>query len=758
MSLAKKVPIAFFILALTILAGANLPAQAQDQQLPPQDVVVLVDCSQSAEPYIKPIIGILSRFVGGSRPGDTFTCYQFSKKPVLVARKRLKQPGDIAQLRSQLQQIRVGEKVTNYATALERAMEEISRSSANRPESERVLILITDGRRYAGDPKSERKALEQLFARYSGIKAAKDFSFYCFFIGDWPEEDLQKYLTTVGVYSTTWPRDAGWLEKLNIADVRIMQPAVFLGHMPDLRTDETFSIAFFPRRSPTGTMLIELDTQTNFGETSLDKYFTVTPRHLICRKNPWNEEFSLEARGFDKGTYSGSFTFKPNQPEALLLYPRVVNFSFSISGSLLVDIPASLMFGPTGLKGEYGETRQISIAPGRAGLPGSANAVSVASDIELPEGVELELTKTMNADAMVVKVTVLRSQNLSAQAIGKYEGKIIINSQKGWRLSDNEIPIVVDVSETETASRNVLLYVLIAGGCLGVTVAIFLFFKSARKGVLEYFSQSERPTGKLILIYDPTNGTATNINLDRLAENMDIKEVTVGVGPGTFVELSHVSMLEKIYSFTGYKDTDGIRTVVKAGQGRDEVIINDMSRTGEITLRHLDMIKLGAFEYRFEMSRPLRQVVLYYLNGEATQGWLRSWNIDAEGFHFIPRGGDKKEMYVRYYELKTVAFVRDFDGELCERLLTIEAPRSGHRARLFLADQEELTGYILDWQDPGEKFYFFPDSMGDNVLFFLLENSTIRNLVLIKEDEKSARQAQRVLYNLLSEMKSEVAG
>ena len=86
------------------------------------------------------------------------------------------------------------------------------------------------------------------------------------------------------------------------------------------------------------------------------------------------------------------------------------------------------------------------------------------------------------------------------------------------------------------------------------------------------------------------------------------------------------------------------------------------------------------------------------------------------------------------------------------------APRSGHRIRLFLAGEEELTGYVLDWREPVEKFYFFPDSMGDNVLFFLLDNSTIRNLVLIKEDERGAKQAKRILYDLLNEMKMEVAG
>jgi hypothetical protein len=183
-----------------------------------------------------------------------------------------------------------------------------------------------------------------------------------------------------------------------------------------------------------------------------------------------------------------------------------------------------------------------------------------------------------------------------------------------------------------------------------------------------------------------------------------------------------------------------------------------MSRTGEITLKHLDRIKLGAFEFRFEMPRPLRQVVLYYLNGDTLQGWLRSWNIDAEGFHFLNRSESKKEIYVRYYELKTIAFVRDFDGELCERHLKLKAPRSGHRIRLFLSDQEEITGYILDWENPGERFYFFPDSMGDNVLFFVIDSNTIRNLVLLKEDEKGAGQAQRLLYSLLARMKEEVSG
>jgi hypothetical protein len=756
---AKKNLIISFVLALIIVVMASLPARAQGQLPPPQDVVVLVDCSTSAQPYIQPIKGILNRFVSGSRKGDSFTCYQFSKSPILVAKKKIKRAGDIGQLRTQLQSIRTRDKLTNYATALERAMEEITASYNERPKNERVLILITDGRRHADDPKSERKALERLLARYSRIKAREDFSFYCFFIGDSPAEDLQNYLNAVGVYSTTWPRNPGQLDKLTIADVYILDSTVSLGHIPDVRADETFSITFSPRRPPVDTTLIKLETRTDFGEATLDRHFSVTPTYVECQKQEWSEKFNLETRGFGKGSYSGAFTFRPNQPRALLLYPRTIDFDFSISGGLRVNIPGSLVFGPTGLRGRYGEKKQISITPTRAGLPGSAKAVSVSVDMEVPEGVEVTLTKTMTPDAIDIEVAVVRDQSLSARAAGRYEGKIVITSQKGWHLSDQEIPIAVDISEKQSASGGSLLYVaVITVICIGVIALILFYARGGRQGITEYFSQSKSPVGKLVLTYDPTRGTGANINLDRLSEVHGANEITVGVGPGNHVELSHFSMVGKEYIFSGQKEGEEVLTVVKAGQGKDEVVINEMSHTGEVVLRHLNDLKLGSFEFRYEMSRPMRQVVLYHLNGEVRQGWLRSWNVKAEGFHFLLRDDPKKEIYVRYYDLKAVAFVRDFEGELCERHLSLIAPRSGHRVRIFFSDKEELTGYILNWEDPRDRFYFFPDSMGDNVLLFLVDNNAVSNVALLAEDEKGAMRAKRLLRTLLEETSRQVGG
>lgn len=757
MPIARKNLIACICLVASLLVETTYPAETHAQQLPPQDVVVLVDSSKSIEPYIPAIISILSRFVGGSRIGDSFTCYQFSNKPVLIARKRIEKPEDTAKLRQQLGQLRARGKLTNYSPAIQRAMEEIRTSQRARPAAERLLILITDGRRHPEDT-HERKTFVQLLSRHSTLRAGEDYSFYCFYIGDWFEDDLQGYLLKAGAYMANWPRDVEWLNKHMIADVRILDRTAFLGALPDVPTREQFSIAFYPRRPPPGVAMIELETRTKFAEKALDKYFTVAPRRFFCREEPWREKFGLETRGFTRGVYAGTFAFKPSQPGTLLLYPRVVDFSFSVSGGLQVNVPAPLRFGPTELKGEYHETKRINIMPGRAGMPGSTGAVSVSADIGLPEGIELTLSKSMGAEEIMIEVAVSRNGNLGANAIGTYTGKIVLNAQGDWTLNYNEIPISVDVSGIGTSLGTVLLYVLlVAAGIAGVGLLVVIS-GNARTRVKDYLEKRTRPNGKLVVTYDPTKGTASNINLDRMTERKGINKLAVGLGPEAHIELAHISMIDKLYTFSARTVGAEIQTFVAAEKATDETIINEMSRTGEVMLRHLDKIKLGAFEFRYEIPRPLRQVVLYYLNGEVSQGWLVSWNIDAEGFHFLPRGDRQEESYVRYYELKTVAFVRDFDGELSERLLTLKAPRSGHQVRLFLADQEELTGYVLNWQEPGEKFYFFPDSMGDNVLFFLIEKTTIRNLALLQEDEKGAAKATIDLSVLLAEMKKEVAG
>jgi len=761
MSIAKKSVIEYISLAALIIAWTTSPAQAQTHRLPPQDVVVLIDSSESMTPYLTAITGILSRFVGGVQRGDSFVCYQFSNQPILIAKIEFGKPGDVAKLRAQLLQLRQRGKLTNFSPAIQRAMADMRNSHIRHPSNERVLILITDGRRHRNDMRSEKKAFGQLLKKYFDLKAGTDYSYYCFYIGDWIEGDLQEYLLSTGAYLANWPKDVQWLDRLTIADISIIDKTVSLGAMPDVPAQGSFSMVFHPRRPPLGVSMLEFEMRAKFTEKTLDRYFTVSPRRFICQEKPWSEKFALETRGFTKGDYSGILAFRPSEPRALLLYPRLIDFSFSISSVLRVNIPAPLEFGPTGMRGEYSETMQISITPSGAHFPGSADEISIASEIELPEGVRLNFSKIIKNKEILVDITVSRDQALSSQAGGKYEGRFTLTAQSGWSLAESEIPLSVEVARRSLDRRAAMLYAAIAIGCVAVVVLLVLVFGNIRKAVLDYLTQKTRPIGKLIVTADPTRGIAKHINLDRLSEKRRVREILVGAGGGVHVDLPHISMIDKAYRFSGRKAEGDVHTVIEAVKTTDEVIVNGMSHTGEIRLRHLDRVKLGAFGFRYEEPRPLRQVVLYYLTGEAVEGWLLSWNIDAEGFHFLVRDDsvlqkEQKESYARFYELKAVAFVRDFDGELTRRLLSLKIPSSGHRVRLFLADLEELVGYVLNWQEPGEKFYLFPDSMGDNIMFFVIERSTIKEMTLLKENEGGARRARRGLSRILGKMKTEV--
>ncbi len=96
--------------------------------------------------------------------------------------------------------------------------------------------------------------------------------------------------------------------------------------------------------------------------------------------------------------------------------------------------------------------------------------------------------------------------------------------------------------------------------------------------------------------------------------------------------------------------------------------------------------------------------------------------------------------------------MRDFEGEVTKGLLGLKMPRTGHLARIIFADQEELTGHIFNWSDPGEKFYLFPDEMGQNVLFLLIERHTLKEIKLLKENEDGARRAQKQFEEVLRRM------
>ncbi len=716
-------------------------------------MVVLVDCSDSASPYLPSISRILSRFVDGARPGDSFACYQFSKNAVLIASGRITARDEMKQLKQQLLQLRPAGPYTSYFPALERGLADIKASAAVRPTAERLLLLITDGRRHPEDTRSETATLAELLKRHSDLKTGNNYSFYCFSVGGRIEKDLQSYLLAAGANLVNWPENKDLLEKITLVEARITDQASHIGRIPETLSHSFFYINFVTRRPSRELTMIEVSVDAEFTKGTLDRFFNVRPRRIECKQGPWAEKLALETRGFPMGDYSGVFLFQPSEPETLLLSPRRLPFDFSIAESLRVHAP-SLAFGPTGFGGPFEETRTISITPRGADFPTSLDAVSISRDIELPEGLELKVSPSLKTKEIVVAVTVSFSERLPKQAGGKYEGAIRLVSA-GWAFTQSEIPISVEVAGQGAGFRRVGLYVGIAAVCLAAVILLPLVSRRARAVFADFRMHKTLPVGKLIVTKDPTRGTVRNINLARLSEKKRANEVLVGTGEGVDVELPHRSMMDKTYMFSGLKTRDDVHTIVQAVRGTDEVLINDKSRTGQVQLMHFDSIKFGAFEFRFEAPKPLNQAVLYFLNSEVKQGWPLTWDTKTEGFHFLDRANlpSRKDSYVRFYELKAAAFVRDFDGELTKDALSLKVPRAGHLMKIIFADGEEITGHVFDWKNLGDKFYFFPDSMGDNVLFFLIERNTLKDIKLIQEDKEGAQRAQQKFAGILEKMK-----
>jgi len=760
MPIAKKRHTIYPLAILFLLIRTLFPPQAQARQIPAQDVVILIDSSESASPYLDSIVGILGRFVGGADYGDSFICYQFSNNPILIAQKKIRKPGDVGHLRSQLRQLRAAGESTNYSPALKKALKDIRDSYTERPANERILILITDGRRHKGNAGKEDIAFRQLLRSSSDLKVDTDYFFYCFYIGDWLEDDLRLYLNAVGAQTGLWPDNPKQLDKLSLADVYIVEKTIHLSEPSGTPPPGTFSISFHTRRPPESPGSMDVSLEAEFGEETLDRFFSINPARIFCQPEPWTETFGFEMRGFTRGSYSGSIVFRPSTPQTLLLSPRTVGLYFDVAEPLLIMVPEPLNFGPTGFRGEYTETKRISVLPSRADFPGSAGFVSAIAEIDLPEGLKLDVSPALKKKELVLNVTVSRHQTLNRQFRGEYKGKIKLIPKAGWALADNEIPFTVMVAGKEINYRAIGRYIGITlAVVLGVLFVLFIS-RRARTKIMDYFANKTSPVGKLILTRDPTKGLARNINIARLSEKKRHREISVGVGREVDVELPHRSMIDMRYSFWGLKAKNVVHTIVEAREGTDAVLVNDISRTGMVQLAHFDAVKIGAFEFRYETPKPLQQAVIYFLDGQVKQGWLLSWNTDSEGFHFLSRDDlpQRKEVFVRFYELKAAAFVRDFEGELTKRLLAQEMPRSGHLARIIFADGEELTGYVTDLKNLEEKFYLFPDALGDNVMFFLIEKTTVKDIVLIKDDDAGAERAKRQLAELLEQLKAAIGG
>lgn len=771
MPIARIRHIAYIFLAFLLVLWAVFPLEALAAGPPAQDVVILVDCSDSMSAYLPSIVGVLQRYAADARQGDSLTCYQFSSKPILVAGGEVNNVEDKKRIRSQLQNIRPVGAYTNYYSAIEKGLTNIENSFSRRPSSDRVLILITDGRRHPNDTSSEQTTLKNLRKRFSRLKVGEDYMFYCFYVGEWLESDLQSFLLGMGADITNWRREKEWLDKLSLVDIRIMDQTAFLGHIPETPSQGSFSIAFYPRRVSDRLAMLELDIEKDFGKVTLDKFFDVNPRRFVCRQQPWNEKFMLETRGFDIGDYAGRFTFKPSEPRELLLYPRVVDFRFSISGTLSLHSAGPLVFGPTGFKGPFSETLPISVFPTKTAFPSNTNAITVRPDIELPEGFKLDISKVMREREILISVSITRDGTTSSEAEGRYDGIIRFHSETGWALTNTEIPITIDVSRAKSNVGPIILYVILGLGLTAIIGLGALAFKNVRTVVQKRLSHATYPGGKLIIVNDPTKGIVRNINIDLLCEKEELTEIIIGVGREVDVDLPHHSMRDRVYRISGIQAKERVHTMIEAQHGTDHVIINDASSSGKIQmseasrggrsqLRHLDSVRFGAFEFRYEIPNPLRQVILYYLDGKVMKGWPLSWNTRSDGFRFLDRDNlpNRKEVFVRFYELKAVTFVRDFEGEVTQRLRTIDVPHYGHHVRLFFDDDEEMTGHMIDWKNPGEKFYFFPDSLGENAMFLLIEKSTIRDIALLKEDNRGANKAREHFTQILEMMKKEFGG
>ncbi|UCD57748.1 MAG: VWA domain-containing protein, partial [Candidatus Hydrogenedentota bacterium] len=612
MLIAKKRYVIYSLAILLFIFWAEFPLESRAQQLPPQDIVLLIDCSESASPYLSAVAGIMSRFLSGARPGDSVTCYQFSNNQALVEKRTIRKPDDVAQLQSKLLNLGPTGKYTNYFPALQKGLADMKALYAQRPANDRILILITDGRRHAADTPTEGSKLRRLLQKYPDVKAGEDYFFYCFNIGERVERDLESYLLSAGAYLARWREDKEWLDLLVLAEVRIMDQIHDLGQIPNTPAHSSFSMTFYPRRPPKEFTMIEIDIEAEFTEPTLDRFFNMTPRQLVCQREPWTQTFSVETRGFARDKYTGTFVFHPSEPHTLLVHPRLTAFSFSIAEPLRVLTPVPLKFGPTDFRGEYRETRSICIIPGGTDFPDSLDAVSVATDIELPDALQLDFSPVLKENEIVINISLSRYQTLTEEAGGKREGKITLISPDNWIFTDAEIPISVKIARRGLNFWVIALYSGLAAGCALAVAALVFSSSTVREAISDYLIHKTRPVGKLIVISDPTRGVARNANLAQLSEKKRTREVLIGTGEEVDVDLPHRSMLEREYKFWGLKTRHGVHTVVEALKDADEVLVNDRSRTGLVQLKHLDTVRLGEFEFRYEVPKPLQQVVLYF--------------------------------------------------------------------------------------------------------------------------------------------------
>jgi hypothetical protein len=746
--------VAIAVSLVLALLCVSPPALCESRADKNQDIVFLVDISSSMRDIFGDVRNAIYDYVLHVRPGDNVVIVAFGETVSLRIRQRISSDEDVKLIKRELANLDPDEYYTNITGALDKGLEELQRLGEYYPDHLKTVVLFSDGKNNPPERGAQPLTFEEIFREYEDILTPEKggFGFFYLSLGEDPDPQVITFMEDVDGLSFDIGKETPALpeqkEPLTLAQVFVEPTSIDLGMVPGPSALITVSLAFFPARGNPAGNIITTGMSAYFRDNpSWKTIVEVKPPQLSCSQQQWSTTLLFNIESFEEGTIVGTLELKPRHGQILFIEPSEIPVTLTIrQPRVQVRHQGKLTFGPLGSRTDYSQTKTILLIPNEAAI---AKDLQVIPDIELPDGISLEADIQGEGKRRTLAVTVTATERFAPADGTPIEGAIQLSgAHETIAFSPNRLDVVIKVGESAGMGKEIVAAVRNAiigffsrfGRWIALGVIIILFVLILRLGY--YWWRYLRPRslleGNLVLTRrdDKPMETEkpTKLKLNSIGKSLGRDALIIGSSKEAGITLAHKSVASDHCEISAKYEQGNKRIFLEPI--RDRLIeINGEHITEATPLSDRDIIKIGAYEFRFENPHPYRQIVVRYLDGRIVKGTPATWDIESEGFGLLPRDalpGSTEEVFIHFDDLKAVYFVRDFDGGIREKRASPKYHFLGTHMILTFHDGEEMEGYTSEVYDArSPRFYFFPADQSANTMSVLVERKHLKNIEVL---------------------------
>ncbi len=131
-------------------------------------------------------------------------------------------------------------------------------------------------------------------------------------------------------------------------------------------------------------------------------------------------------------------------------------------------------------------------------------------------------------------------------------------------------------------------------------------------------------------------------------------------------------------------------------------------------------------------DRRRHKLVIHYADGHVIKGNTYKLDSKARGFYLIPVDPlpGEPEVYIHFSDLKSVFYVKDFEGGQKEPEVLEEYVPEGHEITVEFADGETIQGFAFDYEEDNPRFIVGIPDAKDNNYAVLVERANAKKIIL----------------------------